>query len=375
MLLEAKPFRIEPQQQQRLRDIAQRVLDVVEDWKSKQTQRMSVQGMSRDELLHQVKKYIRSQRGGKLLIGTIRGMDHSQKRERTYNVLLSVDENVGGYFDDEYSAADMLQIKHVAQRSGELYACKKFRVGIETVRRALRIPEDIIRGVPARYMGRGEIVLTFDSIRKSIKLPQISEVLTHEFTHAVQHYKEQSPGYSDVLDKIHKGKEKLTPEEWVTYMTEPLEFEAQLRGLVEYVEMRYKESSDPKAITSNYTEAEIFKMTGLLDEDGVQAMVERSKKKYIEDAINNLLHANIETCQYMHMHMDELTERMNDLIRLCQTGKFKHADACSDYRKLKRQYPLAASAYGQFICATAMSPDHWKRLKLTMAHCISNLPK
>jgi hypothetical protein len=326
-------------------------------------------------LFHQIKKYIRSQRGGKLLIGKIIGMDHSQKRERTYNVLLSVDENVGGYFDDEYSAADMLEIKHTAQRSGELYACKKFRVGIETVRRALRIPEDIMQGVPARYMGRGEIVLTFDSIRKSVQLPQIAEVLTHEFTHAVQHYKEQSPEYSAVLNKIHKAKEQLTPEEWVTYMTEPAEFEAQLRGLVEYVEMKYKELSDPKTITTNYTEAEIFKMTGLLDEDGVEAMVKRNKKKYIEDVTNNLLHASKETCQYTHLHMNELTERINNLIRLCQTGKFKHADACSDYRTLKKQYPWAASAYGQFICATAMSPDHWRRLKLTMTHCISNLPK
>jgi len=375
MLLEAKPFHIEPHQQTRLREIAQRVLNLVEDWKSKQTQRMSTQGMSRDELFHQIKKYIRSQRGGKLLIGTIRGMDYSQKRERSYNVLLSVDENVGGYFDDEYGAADMLKIKHTAQKSGELYACKKFRVGIETVRKALRIPEDIIRGVPARYMGKGEIVLTFDSIRKSIKLPQIAEVLTHEFTHAVQHYKEQSPTYEAVLHKLHLDKEKLTPEEWVVYMTEPAEFEAQLRGLVEYVEMRYLELSDPKTINANYTEAEIFKMTGLFDEDGVQAMVEKNKKNYVDLMTNNLLHASAETCQYTHLHMDQLIERMNNLINLCQTGKFKHADACSEYRKMKKQYPFVYFEYGVFICATATSPDHWRRLKLTMAHCISNLSK
>lgn len=371
MLLESKLFHIDPQQQQRLRDIAQRLMAIIDQWKSKQAQRMSQQDISADELMHQLKRYIRTQRGQKLLIGKIRALDNQLKHERTYNVLLSPDENVGGYFDDEYSVNDMLEIKQTAKKHGEQYASRRFRVGLETVRRATRIPTHIIKGVPARYMGRGEIVITLDSIRKESSLPQILSIITHEFTHAVQQTKQFSSQYWKVVEKINRNQE-ITPEENVIYYTEPSEFEAQLTGLIANIQARYHEISDPASVTSTMTEVEIYRATGLLDEDGVKEILKRNKNAYINMLTDRILNADVETYVYIHEHRADITKELDAHAALCKTNKFKHQDSCKEYSKLKRKYYFADHPFGEFICAVATSPELWHELKTAVNHCISN---
>jgi len=366
MLTEARHFQIEPQTLQTLQALGRKILDVVDQWKSKHMQRASASAQTKVDALADIKRYIAKQRGGKLFIGTAAGWDNNEKRQRTFRVYLSSSTNTGGYFDDFVSKEELLQIKQVAQARGIDYAVRKFREPIHAVRYALDTPEDEMQEL---LPDKGYIVLDVGVINQPNVYPRIMDLLTHEYTHAAQHYKTTSSAYSQAAALIHRD-EDLSSDQLLAYYSEPMEFEAQLRGFIGYLQARYDELGDREALKQTYTPQQLMKRTGLDYKESLDTLIKQQQRDYIKSLDKCVFQLSKSAAREMDEHVDEIQSDMLKAKRMCQVGI---RDACTQHEQLKAKYPIISSPYREFICTIAQVDKLWKRLKLSVYNFIQTL--
>lgn len=110
--------------------------------------------------------------------------------------------------------------KHKELHIGDIHLGKEFNREIPVFIKEIGSGGSYIEETDNHYE---HIVIAFDTIFEN--LDHILSLLAHELIHAIQEYKKASSAYYDVASKMTNN-EDISYDEWFTYYTEPVEFEA-----------------------------------------------------------------------------------------------------------------------------------------------------
>lgn len=314
-------YPIEQRTQQQIRDLAVKILNLIDNWKNHEIRKAKLSGMSREQIKAQFNKYLSRQRGGNLYIGTVTGFDPVVNQTRDIRVYLG---NIvfGGLFDDSYRKDELLEIKKYAKQRGSDNAQRKFRIPKSVMQYILTTPDKQIN----HYIGKGHIYIDNRDIFGSNPLPNLMEVITHETTHAFQQAKETDDpeAYEAATTEIGKGTGEH--HHWETYVLNQTEFEAYLNGLLSYLRSRYNEFE------------EMAKQQSLTGREA-QLFVKQKRKQWLGTLRRKLLDRSVEDLKRYSRFVTYSDEKLSKELKIarsfCSVGDER---SCKDAEALNELF-------------------------------------